>query len=222
MQLRDVLAAFGPSNGVAETVRGLSGWLYSKDIAWTIIVGLMISRGMMQIIAWVIEGRWLSVKDQYPSFWWGDLIIWPAVMIVCKLAVTIIANSSSYPSNYSQSVISHVIALVIGLSIGIAFRIGDAQHYSTSQLMSPTKLWHDFAIFTLFGYFVISVLPVIGRSILNPQLLTVSLVSFVLFGLLAGIFVYIQQTQDPLFIGRTKAHIDFDWWGLRSWLWLKG
>lgn len=126
------------------------GWLR----AW--LIGLCLSWGAMNLIALAIERRTemlLHPGGQYKALYFGDLICLPAV----TAAIWYLGQNMRVP-NWSQKRWWHAACFAFGLAYGIWWHFVDrsSHFYTNSQMWSPTKLYHDFVVFPLYIYILVS------------------------------------------------------------------
>lgn len=189
-----------------QIIGGIGGWVYSLGYFWVLAIGLMASRGMIQIIALVAEKRWLEGSRQYPSFWWGDLIVWPLLLLVFKTASIQLPNIDY---GFLQSSWWNWLVLIVSIMCGIIFHMMDKGAYSPMQWWSPTKIWHDFAIFTIFTYLFLVILPFVIIAIAKGNILCVA--ALIVAAILVFVFIRIQS-HDYEYRSIVEAHVNIDWW----------
>ncbi len=115
----------------------------------------------MNLIAIAIEHRLLVPSQQYPSFYYGDLIF------LTTLAAVITANLHYLPAtrgHWYQSPTWHWTVLLAAFAFGVLFHLHDKGAYTLAQWNSPTKLYHDFIVFAVIGYILVAAgIPVLTR-----------------------------------------------------------
>ena len=192
---------------------GPSGRIVYGGSKWrALLIGLILSWGATNLIALLVESRTemlLHPSGQYKAFYYGDLICLPGAV----LAIWYLGRSKSRVPNLSHKWWWHSFWFGFGLAYGIWWHRVDAHSgfYTRSQMLSPTKLYHDFVVFPLYIYILTSAgIPAFGWPKEWKQgwkwrvVLVVLLAAF-------GALNYYDALHRP-----RHGHINFDWskfWG---------
>ncbi len=177
--------------------------VYRHGVIVTGIAALGISWLSMQLFAGIWEERTLwPPSSQFAGFFWGDLIGLPGIAIALCLM-----RQHHDGDTLADHLWWRAIWLAVGLIVGLGFHAMEAggTFYSTSQLHSPTKLWHDLFVIPMFVYFFVTQLPLLkSASVATVAILAVS------FAFWAGLtFIYDGQHM------KSTAHVNYDWRDLK-------
>lgn len=133
---------------------------YMGGLVVTIIVSLGISAVSMQAVARTIEGRYLwPPRKMYYGFIYGDLLCLPTIAaMLCLL--------HEHPAGHSliNDWWWRLVIIVGSIVLASVFRASETGKYYGSTFTSPTKLWHDIFVMTVFLYFLASQAPLIYSS----------------------------------------------------------
>ncbi len=183
-------------------IGGPASFVYGGSWLRAILLALLLSWGMMNIIARLVEHRsMLTPYGQYKSFWFGDLICLPGIV----LAIWYLGRHMHESSNLTRSWGWNILCLAAGLTSGIVLHLMDADSskYSESMMRSPTKLYHDFVVMTLFVYIIfVAGLPAMYHTwhMVWP---------YVVIAVFAATFFWLLS-YDGKHVP-TKAHVDYLW-----------
>ncbi len=185
---------------MANRIGGVSGWaVYGRSWGFALFVAVMISWGMMNIIALVLERRTLlNPTNQFKAFYLGDLICLPGLVLVLHF----LSHRVSSSHHWWQRSIWHVACLLIGIAVGLVFHHMEQASYSLPQLNSPTKLWHDIVVFPAFIYLLFSAAPVLfyASGGYVPRLAAIALIV---------VFIALNAYDGSHRV--TGAHVDYNW-----------
>jgi hypothetical protein len=141
---------------------GPSGrWVYGGSWQRALAIGVLLSWGAMNLIAFLIERRTemlLHPGGQYKAFYFGDSICLPGIVWgIWYLGRRMPEPSSTHRRWWNDLTHQrwwHVLWFAAGLAYGITWHWIDARShfYTRSQEQSPTKLYHDFVVFPLYIY----------------------------------------------------------------------
>ena len=127
------------------------GWLVGDNLLDTFIRCLLVTPGGVIIIGLLLEGRLIpfSPKKQYLSFIPGDFFL----SAFCSLLIwmplkTAISRDAWYTQRWW-----HLLVLLICISgaFEMHFKL-EAKAYTSRSLNSPTKLYHDIALYGAYNY----------------------------------------------------------------------
>jgi FtsH-binding integral membrane protein len=195
---------------VSDKLGSLSwlAWFYDHGWLAAALITAAVSWGAMNIIALVFERRVLWPSEQYAAFYWGDLI----GLSGAAAAITYMARWLPAGHQWYHSVLWHGVVLWVSFVGGAIYWVMEKPNYTHAQLFSPTKLYHNWVIYGLVGYWLISAgIPVLmysGRSLIRNQDLGAIAATLVLVGFLAfygWTNVYDASHKKP------NAHVEFDW-----------
>lgn len=166
-------------------------------VGFTLVI--VLCHGAMWTIAYLLEDRALVWSQQYFAFVYGDILLAVAV------AFSLWANQRiGLPpgDHWLQPRWVNLVALFAVAAFGVwRWAFNDYPNYSTGQMMSPTKLYHDL-LFVLVGYLLFLVVaPLVGRSwwVVVP------------LALLAG-WAALGIVYDARAAWKAQyAHIDYEW-----------
>jgi len=168
-----------------------------------LLIAMIITPGLMFLIGWVGESRTLPIgKNQFLGFFPGEFFLSAAF----SWAVAGIKHLPETECHWYQSSYWH---LTVGLSsfiLGLAARnLLDRPNYTPEAMKSPTKLYHDFFLYIVYGFMMaIVAIPVVATSDIGvgtPQIVTIFFVSH------WAHFVFVTDTaRDPKRLAQ-HAHV---------------
>jgi hypothetical protein len=111
---------------------------------------LAVSPGVHLLASPLLEGRRVTWRDDYPAVLIGD----PLLALAAGLSASM--SQPGGPRGWPASWIAGCAWLAGGWVFGSwqsrhEFRTG---RYTRGQILSPTKLWHQFVVYPLLGYWV--------------------------------------------------------------------
>ncbi|MEX0748543.1 MAG: hypothetical protein WD467_00470 [Candidatus Saccharimonadales bacterium] len=160
-------------------------------------VALGISWIPMQLIARLFEHRSLwPPRSQYRSFFWGDLLLLPGIAACIALAV----NRLPAGDHWFHQRWWNLFSLLVGVIAGLIFHEADRDNYSSRELNSPTKLWHDWFVYPVFTYYLLSRAPALFERVNGITVLAIAL--------LAG-WLYLGLTDGKR--DYPYAHVGYHW-----------
>lgn len=168
----------------------------------------------MMFIAPIFESRWLPLgKKQFRGFFPGDLFLGGAFTLLAQSAQRINAEGGDH---WWQSDRWHLTCFFGALIGGFLFRsFVDGRNYAPWALWSPTKLYHDFVLYTAYGYLLVSMgIPVMLHA--YPKYMGEGLQYYGAFALIiawAACVVHDMTKRDMREVGRTAhdEHWKFIW-----------
>lgn len=125
------------------------GFFTNAGWASALLIGWVITPVALILVAAVLESRsLLENKHPFRSFFPGDFFLGGILAASVKLAEGLPETNG----RWYQSSLWHWL-LVGGAIIGglIARQVLDAPNYSSRQLWSPSKVYHDFALYIGYG-----------------------------------------------------------------------
>ncbi len=138
----------------------------------TLLVCWCITPGLFILIGLVLEGRLvpLDSKRQFLSFWPGDFFL--GLMAAGLLTAAQLLPERSQPIGVGalklghQSTAFHVFVLVAALAVAASLTYGEWRGgaYPTAAILSPTKLYHNLALYGLYGYVIITTLVAVAAD----------------------------------------------------------
>jgi len=114
------------------------------------LTAFAVSPGLHLLASPLLEGRKVTWHDDYPAVLIGD----PLLALAAGLAASI--SQPGGPHGWPAS----WIAGCAWLAGGWAFGSWQSRHelatgrYTLGQILSPTKLWHQFIVYPVLGYWV--------------------------------------------------------------------
>jgi hypothetical protein len=128
----------------------------------TIVVLWLLSYGMTQLWTMLFFHFW-AIRHQYPSFWAGDLIFLP-LLTAAPLSILLSKLPKREAPYWFQSGVWNWVAIVIAVIVALGFHKTQMDAFPDAALNSPPKLWHDWVVYPLFAYFLVSAAPAIWYS----------------------------------------------------------
>ena len=114
------------------------------------LTALVIAPGAHLLMSPLLEGRRVTWRDDYAAVLIGDPLLAVAVGFAANLSRP--AGPHGFPASWTGG-----CAWIAG---GWAFGLWQSHHefsagrYSRAQTLSPTKLWHQFIVYPVLGYWV--------------------------------------------------------------------
>ena len=112
------------------------------------LTALVIAPGAHLLLSPLLEGRRVTWRDDYAAVLIGDPLLAVAVGFAANLSRP--AGPHGFPASWTGG-----CAWIAG---GWAFGLWQSHHelstgrYSRAQTLSPTKLWHQFIVYPVLGY----------------------------------------------------------------------
>ena len=181
-----------------------SPWLMMLAV-FAFVIGVSI--GVLAVLTVTIEARPFYLSQQHPALISGDILL-------AVFAATSAGLIRQLPAVHRVPPWGHMIALGLAIAIAIWFHfVNEAKVYTKAEMLSPTKLWHDFATIPVLGYFLLLLLFVLMRHF--SQLANMkTLLAVLVFGLVClGIWVYLSRFYTPT--NDLKLHYEGKW----QWSW---
>jgi hypothetical protein len=192
---------------------------------YLVAVFLVGSALIYQLLLWLFARQWaFNPTHQYPSAWYGDLIVLPFVV---ALPLWLLYHHLPRPagSYWFGHLWWQVVSFLIAYGIAFYFRTTQDKFYPPIALNAPWRVWHDEVAFTFLAYVLILGAPAIwysswGLSSLfgrnrhwTPGILLVGSIAvglFVFFVVLAGI---LDRTMDVKATSRNHEAtvVGYDW-----------
>lgn len=116
------------------------------------LLAAFLSPFMVFFLSWWPEGRAVSLRlgNGYLTFWPGDLVLAVMVGAVAYLAAWLPATTGRWYQHRAWHWYWALAWSVAGLVIWWLER----SFYTTSQLLSPSKIWHNMVPWGLLGYWL--------------------------------------------------------------------
>lgn len=114
------------------------------------LTALVIAPGAHLLLSPLLEGRRVTWRDDYAAVLIGDPLLAVAVGFAANLSRP--AGPHGFPASWAGG-----CAWIAG---GWAFGFWQSRHelstgrYSRAQTLSPTKLWHQYIVYPVLGYWV--------------------------------------------------------------------
>jgi hypothetical protein len=114
------------------------------------LTAIIIAPGAHLLLSPMLEGRNVSWHDDYAAVLIGDPLL--AVAIGLAASISRPPGPHGFPASWAAG-----CAWITG---GWAFGLWQSRHeratgrYSRAQILSPTKLWHQFIVYPVLGYWV--------------------------------------------------------------------
>jgi hypothetical protein len=130
---------------------GIMNWLMASPWWLALLFGWSVTPGMMFVLGWTLEGRTLPIRENSRAFLPGDFFL--GTLLASSVALLNTAESSaSWWTSYEWLWVVFVGTTLVSIAVNA---LCDWPHYGRRQLLSPTKLWHEFVIFCLYGSLLI-------------------------------------------------------------------
>lgn len=182
----------------------------AEPLAWSPLAVtamlMLVSPGVHIGLSVAVERRRVRWADDYPAVLVGD----PALAVAAGLAATIAGEGVAARSELASPYVG-LVAVAIGWSFGAWQSRQEVRsgRYTRWQAVSPTKLWHQFGVYPLLGWWI-PALVITGareaRGGVDQALLVVMLALVALWGVLA-----VQAVRVP-----RLGHGEFDWRRMRA------
>jgi len=114
------------------------------------LTAITVAPGVHLLVSPLLEGRKVTWRDDYAAVLVGD----PLLAVAAGLGANI--SQPGGPRGWSASWIAGCAWLVGGWTFGLwqSRHEFTAGRYTLGQILSPTKLWHQFIVYPLLGYWV--------------------------------------------------------------------
>jgi hypothetical protein len=114
------------------------------------LTAIAVTPGVHLLASPLLEARKVTWRDDYAAVLIGD----PLLALAAGLAASM--SQPGGPRGWPASWIAGCAWLAGGWTFGLwqsrhEFAAG---HYTRGQILSPTKLWHQFVVYSLLGYWV--------------------------------------------------------------------
>ena len=163
------------------------------------IAAAAVTPGAMVILAFVLERRWLRIREQYRSFIIGDV----------ALAGSVASFVACLPTDYQSHAGVLPSLLALGwLTFGLWQWLTEVRNlaYTKEQALSPTKIWHQIVVYPTVGTWLI--LAVIKSAPYWSEHLFLTALGLAGFALWSALAVYDSRHTQ-------LGHIPYDWKTLR-------
>ncbi|TCO62123.1 hypothetical protein [Actinocrispum wychmicini] len=172
-------------------------------------MALAITPGMHVVLALGLERRVIRPRDQFLALIYGD----PLLCLACGVGVALVPRELS---GLIRSLAATQTALLVA-SCWLVFGIWQwrsetrLNYYSLAQALAPTKIWHQLAVYPVFGTLV-TVTAVAGLGApLGDRPVLAALGKVIILGCGAGwILLHLHDRRHP-----RLGHPPFDWRRLR-------
>lgn len=197
-------------------------WIVNGSFVEILLMFWLISPGIHLLVGLILEGRLVPLgQAQFDSFFPGDILLGTAGACFWWN----IQKHMEPAEHWLQSRGAHLFIIAVLLVVGIVqmyleFKQGT---YPQRAVLSPTKIWHNVALYVLLGY------PVaVGLFAQFPLMQDTHFRKFFIFGLLCflcWVTLMVKDTLKPDLDAIAGAHVDnwapiwvrlhnygFTWW----------
>lgn len=203
---------------------GPMAWLADQDSWVVLLVCMAITPGLPLLIAPLLEARWLPLDNrlQFKAFFPGDLYLSACVASLLALGRYLPDGQYWYSSWWL-----HVVVAAGALTVAVALTVMEVKAPTTAAYAwpmkartSPTKLYHNFALYGGYGYLAVTTLI----ACLFGGLWWQALVAVAIAGPWLYFLSVDNKAPEKVRVARLRyAHIA-DWrplwangWHVRSW-----
>jgi hypothetical protein len=149
------------------------GWMTDQSFLVTLLICWAITPGMMIVLAVIGESRWLPLgyHRQFLSFFPGDLFLGAGIAALLMAA-------RELPEERRWFTAPIVQIIIFAGAFGVAYWLtrGELRTgvYPKMAILSPTKLYHNFALYGGYGYIAVATLVAVlaGSDWSNPNVRT--------------------------------------------------
>lgn len=171
---------------------GPFAWLVDQPMPVIVGVCLLITPGLPMIIAPLLESRWLPLRRalQFGAFFPGDVFLSLGVAFLLWAGRFLPAKEAWYQSPWFHLVVAVGAFVVAGLLTLMELKAPESAAYAwpVRTRKSPTKLYHNFALYGGYGYLGVTALISCAAG---------GLVWTSLFGItVAGPWIYFLMTDN--------------------------
>ena len=143
----------------AAAVRWLPG-LFARGPAAAFAGGVMISFVPVQVIAFVAEGRRMWLPGQHSAiFFWGDLLLLPGAAAALAVVRRAWQRQSTGDLALAESRAWRLACLAVAVAVAAGYHLTQAADWSPMTLHAPSKVWHDYFVYPVFAYYLLSQVP---------------------------------------------------------------
>lgn len=175
---------------------GPFGLLAGHSFLVTLLICWATTPGVMYALAVVLEGRFpsLSLRDQFLSFWPGDLFLGAMAAGLLTLAQRLPDEARWY-----NSLSWHGLVLCATAVAAIFLTYGEWKSgaYPTRAIFSPTKLYHNGVLYGLYGYVIVVTLVAVIFGSSWSEKLAALFVLVLVPGVIWAALVYKDNTLPP-------------------------
>jgi len=133
-------------------------WLADRSFVSTMLAFWLVTPIVPMLLACVFESRWLPLRPsrQFLSFFPGDLFL--GVMMACLFQA-----ARELPGVRVLPLWFHVVLQVVTIVAAVLLwnREKEARIYPPRAMRSPTKLYHDFVLYSFYGYVAVATIAAI-------------------------------------------------------------
>lgn len=190
---------------------GPMGWLVDQHPVVIVCLCLLITPGIPVLMAPLLEARWLPLgrKYQFGAFFPGDVFLSAAVAQLLILGRLLPDEQRWYATPSFHTVVA-LGALTVAVSLTVMeIKAPPTAAYAwpVRTRTSPTKLYHNFALYGGYGYLAVTALiACLAGGLALPVLAAVSLAMVWIFFLMID-----NKAPEEVRIARLRyAHIA-DW-----------
>ncbi|HEX6416215.1 MAG TPA: hypothetical protein VFZ62_01705 [Candidatus Saccharimonadales bacterium] len=128
-------------------------WLTDHNFVVTFLLCLVITPGLMIVIAKVLESRWLPLgpKKQFLSFFPGDILLG-----LTTAGLLVLAQRLPVEDRWYNAFWLHFLVQVAAIAIAFYLTFDELKNfaYPLEAILSPTKIYHNFLLYAGYGYLV--------------------------------------------------------------------
>lgn len=170
--------------------------IYRRGRVATYVGALCISWVPVQLIAFVAEGRRMWLPGEHSAiFFWGDSVLLPltAVALAWMRQEWLRQGHAGVPLADRWAWRAGVI--VVSVAVAVAFHASQILTWSPDALRAPSKVWHDYLVYPVFCYVLLSQAPFLWQVSWRRSRIQPALVSLALLGV-AG-WATLGHVYDP-------------------------
>lgn len=125
-------------------------WIIDRSPLQALIILTLISPiGIMYVLRPVVEGRVVRLRDEFLTF---KMDIMLAIAFCCGRVLVGAMGNHAYIHRGVMATVVQLGVVLLWVAVGALHMWQERQHYSNSQRLSPTAIYHNGFLYVFLGY----------------------------------------------------------------------